>query len=219
MAYDIIPDLIICDIVLPGTNGINITNTLKADIRTSHIPIILLSATNSISQHIEGMKSKADAFISKPFNLNYLQETLNSLLYNREILREHYTSVLHVEKAANNSFQKIDRKFTNEFIAIVEKNISKENFGAENIAREMGLSRMQLYRKIKSLMGYNVNDYILSVRLQKAKYLLLNENSPISDIAYKTGFSSQAYFSTVFKSRFSITPSEYRDKKRISGLN
>lgn len=211
-AYDIIPDLIICDVVMPpGTGGLKITDMLKNDIRTSHIPVILLSAKDDIHQHIEGMKSRADAFIGKPFNLNYLKATLNSLLMNRAILREHYTSELPGEKR-NSPSQKTDRKFINEFTAIVESNVASENFGPEDIAREMHLSRMQLYRKVKSLLGYNINDYILTVRLQKAKYLLLHEPLPISDIAFKTGFSSPAYFSTVFKSKFSMTPSEYRDR-------
>lgn len=210
-AYDLIPDLIICDVVMPGTDGLTITDMLKNDIRTSHIPVILLSARDSIHQHIEGMKSRADAFIGKPFNLGHLEATLSSLLVNREILREHYTSELPGEKRVNPA-QKTDRKFIREFTAIVERNLSNENFGPEDIAREMHISRMQLYRKIKSLLGYNVNEYILSVRLQKAKFLLLHETSPISDIAFKTGFSSAAYFSTVFKSKFSMTPSEYRDR-------
>ncbi len=210
-AYDIIPDLIICDVVMPGADGLTITDMLKNDIRTSHIPVILLSARDGIHQHIEGMKSRADAFIGKPFNLSHLEATLSSLLVNREILREHYTSELPSEKRVSPSL-KIDRKFIREFAAIVENNISNENFGPEDIAKEMHISRMQLYRKIKSLLRYNVNEYILSVRLQKAKFLLLHETSPISDIAFKTGFSSAAYFSTVFKSKFSMTPSEYRDR-------
>ncbi|MFB2118297.1 substrate-binding domain-containing protein [Parapedobacter sp. 2B3] len=208
-AYDIIPDVIICDVALPGTDGLAVTHKLKNDILTSHIPIILLSSRDGIHQRIEGMKNKADAFIGKPFNLTHLEETLNSLLSNRDILRAHYTSKLPVEKRAI-SLQKTDRKFINEFTAIVENNISNEHFGPEYIAQEMHMSRMQLYRKIKSLMGYNVNDYILTVRLQKAKFLLLNEATTISDVAFKTGFSSAAYFSTVFKSKYSITPTEFR---------
>lgn len=211
VAYDMIPDIIICDVAMPGSDGLTVTDMLKNDIRTSHIPIILLSARDSIHQYIEGMKSRADAYIGKPFNLSHLEATLNSLLVNREILREHFTSELPGEKRISPS-QKTDRKFINEFAAIVAGNISNENFGPSDIAKEMHMSRMQLYRKIKSLLGYNVNDYILTVRLQKAKFLLLHETDPISDIAFKTGFSSPAYFSTVFKSKFSMTPSEYRDR-------
>jgi len=96
----------------------------------------------------------------------------------------------------------------------VEKNISNEDFAVEDICREIGISKVQLYRKVKALIGYNVNDYILQVRMQKAKFLLPDPEVTISQIASKVGFSTQAYFSTVFKSRFFMTPSEYRDRKK-----
>ena len=154
---------------------------------------------------------KADAFITKPFNFKYLEETIRSLLKNRESLKEHYTSELPLDIRTGTS-KKIDRKFVNEFAAIVENNISNENFSVEDLSREIGISRVQLYRKVKALLGYNINDYILNVRIQKAKYLLSKENMTISEVAFKVGFSSQAYFSTVFKSKCFVTPSEYKEK-------
>ena len=213
IAFDIIPDLIISDIVLPGQNGLQITETLKQDIRTSHIPVILLTAKGSIEEQIAGIRSQADAFIVKPFNLEYLEENIKTLLKNRAVLREHYTSELPTESRSQSS-NKIDRKFINEFTAIVEANISNEDFSVDDIGKEIGISRVQLYRKVKALIGYNVNDYILTVRLQKAKFLLANEDLTISEVAFKVGFASQAYFSTVFKSKFSITPSEYKENKK-----
>jgi signal transduction histidine kinase/DNA-binding response OmpR family regulator len=213
LAYDIVPDLIITDIIMPGLDGLHLTETLKQDIRSSHIPIILLTAKNSIEDQIKGIRLKADAFIVKPFNLEYLEETIKSLLNNRSILREHYTSELPTVSRSNSS-TKIDRKFINEFIAIVENNLANEDFSVDDICREIRVSRVQLYRKVKALIGYNVNDYILTVRLQKAKFLLAKEDLSIAEIAFKVGFSSQAYFSTVFKSKFSLTPSEYRERKK-----
>jgi len=112
------------------------------------------------------------------------------------------------------SSSKIDRKFINEFTAIVENNISNEQFSVDDICKAIGVSRVQLYRKVKALIGYNINDYILTVRLQKAKFHLANEDASISEVAFKVGFSSQAYFSTVFKSKFAVTPSEYREGKK-----
>jgi len=212
-AYDIVPDLIISDIILPGDDGLHLTEVLKQDIRTSHIPIILLTAKGAIEDQIKGIKLKADAFVVKPFNLEYLEETIKNLLNNRSMLREHYTSELPSESRSNTS-TKIDRKFINEFIAIVESNIANDEFSVDDISREIGISRIQLYRKVKALIGYNVNDYILNVRLHKSKFLLKDSEFTISEIAYKVGFASQAYFSTVFKSKFSITPSEYREKKK-----
>jgi len=190
-----------------------LVQTLKHDIRTSHIPIILLTAVSNIERQIEGLKLMADAFIVKPFNLQYLEETIRNLLKKQELLRDHFISELQSENRAPVP-KKIDRKFVNEFVALVESNISNENFGVDDICREIGVSKVQLYRKIKSLLGYNVNEYIMSVRLQKAKYLIAKENLTISEIAFKVGFSTQAYFSTVFKSKFSMTPSEYREKTK-----
>ncbi len=214
IALDIVPDLIISDIILPGQNGLQITEILKQDIRTSHIPIILLTAKGSMEEQIKGIRSRADAFIVKPFNLEYLDETIKNLLKNRSVLREHYTSELPTETRSN-SLRKIDRKFINEFNSIVENNISNENFSVDDICKEIGISRVQLYRKAKVLIGHNVNDYILNVRLQKAKFLLVDMQLTISEVAFKVGFSSQAYFSTVFKSKFSFTPTEYRDRKKV----
>jgi signal transduction histidine kinase/AraC-like DNA-binding protein len=211
-AFDIVPDLIISDIIMSGQNGLQVTETLKQDIRTSHIPIILLTAKGGIENQIKGIRSRADAFILKPFNLEYLRETIKNLLNNRMVLREHYTSELPTESRSNSS-TKIDRKFINEFTAIVEKNLSNEKFSIEDIFREIGISKVQLYRKVKALIGFNINDYILNVRMQKAKYLLTDRQLSISEVAYRVGFSSQAYFSTVFKSKFLMTPSEYREKK------
>ncbi len=212
-AFDLVPDLIISDIIMPGLSGLKIAETLKNDLRTSHIPIILLTAKTSIEDQIEGMKSYADMFITKPFNSNYLEESIISLLKNRTILREHFISELPSESRSNTS-NKLDRKFISEFTSIIESNLSNEDLSVDDIYKGLGISKIQLYRKTKALLGFNVNDYILSVRLQKAKYLLINEDLSISEIAYKVGFSSQAYFSTVFKSKFSVTPSEFKESSK-----
>ena len=213
LAFDTIPDCIISDIILPGKNGLEITEVLKQDIRTSHIPIILLTAKSTMQEHIKGIRTRADAFISKPFNLEYLEETIKTLLRNREVLRDRYTSELPLDLKAP-GISKLDRKFTNEFNSIVEKNIPNEALSVEDICREIGISKVQLYRKVKGLMGCNVNDYILNMRMKRAKYLLKDPQLTIAEVSYQVGFSSQAYFSTVFKSRFNLTPSDYRDNKK-----
>ncbi len=154
----------------------------------------------------------ADAFIVKPFNFQHLEETINNLLGNRETLKDHYTCELPNEFLHSHAVKKIDRKFVNEFTSIVESNIANENFGVDNICKEIGVSRIQLYRKIKALLGCNIHDYILSVRIQKAKFLLTNEDLPISEIASKVGLASQAYFSNVFKSKVGTTPKAFKEK-------
>ena len=209
-AFDIVPDLIITDIVIPGKDGIDLTNILKSDIRTSHIPIILLTAKTAIDQQIKGMKNKADVYITKPFNVKFLEETIKSLLTNRAKLKEHYTGELPINLKSQ-TVSKLDRKFIHEFMSIVESNIDNEAFSVEDVCKNIGISRVQLYRKVKALLDINVNDYILNTRLQKAKYLLLNEEMTIGEVAYKVGFSTPAYFSTVFKSKFGVTPKAFKE--------
>jgi signal transduction histidine kinase/AraC-like DNA-binding protein/CheY-like chemotaxis protein len=216
-AFDIIPDLIICDLMLPGKDGLTITHILKTDVRTSHIPIIHLTAKTSIQSQIEGMKELADSYITKPFNIGYLEENIKSLLANRSILREHFSGEISSELKTR-VISKVDRKFINELNAFLESNISNENFNVEDICKHIGLSKMQLYRKIKALLNCNVNEYILNKRLQKSKFMLQNEELSISEIAYKVGFSSPAYFSTVFKSKFNLTPSEYKENRNTNNL-
>ncbi|HEX5151057.1 MAG TPA: substrate-binding domain-containing protein [Parafilimonas sp.] len=213
-AFDNVPDLVMSDVILPGKNGFDVTNILKSDIRTSHIPIILLTAKTAVQEQIEGMKNKADAYITKPFNLQFLEETIKSVLKNREVLREHYTSELPIELKSQ-APKKLDRKFINDFTSIVEQNISNDAFNVDEICKAIGISRIQLYRKVKALLDCNVNDYILAVRLQKAKYLLNERDLSISEIADKVGFSSAAYFSTVFKNKFLVTPKEFREKGNV----
>lgn len=212
LAYEMVPDLIISDIILPGKDGLQVAGVLKQDIRTSHIPLILLTAKNSMEEQIQGIRMQADAFIVKPFNVEYLCETIRTLLKARSVLRDRYTTELPSDTGMN-AFKKTDRKFFNEFTAIVERNIANERFSVEDLCREIGISRVQLNRKVKAMLGHNVNDYILTARMQRAQFLLASAEDSIFDIACNVGFSSQAYFSTVFKSRFSMTPTEYRESK------
>ncbi len=208
-AFDNIPDLIISDVIMPEKDGLSITNILKTDFKTSHIPIILLTAKIGIEEQIEGMKSMADAYILKPFNLQFLEEAIHSLLKNREVLKEHYTSEINTDNKSQ-SPKKLDRKFINEFTSIIEMNLSNENFSVEDICKQIAISRVQLYRKVKALLGVNVNDFILNMRLQKAKHYLLQSEFSVSEIAYKVGFATPSYFSTVFKNKMGVSPASFK---------
>lgn len=212
LAFDNLPDIIICDVMIPGKNGLEISKIIKDDVRTAHIPVILLTARGEENQKIEGLKTGADAYITKPFNLKFVEETIISLLHNREKTKEHFSGVVLTEAKSPVS-KKTDRKFISNFSAIVENNIPNEHFTIENICNELGISRIQLYRKVKQVMNCSVNDYIVNTRLQKAKYYLQHENLSISEIAFKTGFSSSTYFSTAFKSAFGYTPTEFKQNK------
>ena len=210
-AFDTVPDLIVSDVVIPGKDGMALVNILKSDVRTSHIPVVLLTGKTQMEHQIEGMKNRADSYITKPFNIEFLEQTIQSLLANRFLLKEHFTADLS-SSLKTQTVGKIDRKFISEFSAIVESNLSNEDFTVEDICKKMGISRVQLYRKVKALMNINVNDYILNSRLQKARYMLQYEETSISEVAFATGFSSPAYFSTVFKSKFGVTPKAFKEK-------
>ena len=214
-AYEQVPDLIICDVVLPDFSGRQISEKLKSDVRTSHIPIILLTAQDSLEQQINGIESMADAYIIKPFNYNYLLANVRNLLKNRLLLKSHYTS--DISSIAKQPISKsLDKKFINDFSGLVEENLGNENFSVEQISKILGVSRVQLYRKIKALLDCSVNDYILNRRLKKARYLLNNERYSIAEITYMVGFSTPNYFSTVFKSKYGMTPSEFKKNQTIN---
>ena len=212
MAFEHVPDLIISDIVLPGASGKEIAERLKTDMRTSHIPVILLTAQSSVDQQIDGIRSMADAYITKPFNYDYLLATVENLIKNRALLREHFISDINPVGKLPVS-KSLDKKFLSDFSGIVEQNLSNENFSVDDICRAIGISRIQLYRKVKALLDCSITDYILNRRLKKAKYLLNNEGYSIAEITYMVGFSSPNYFSTVFKNKYGCTPSEFKRKQ------
>lgn len=208
LSYNVVPDIIICDVMLPGKDGLAVASELKADLRTSHIPIIILTAKGSIEQRIAGVQTGADEYITKPFVFEYLEERIKALIKNRVLLKEHYsldvTKDLHISAPGS-----LDRKFVNDFTSLVEKNISNSDFNVNDISRELGMSRVQIYRKVKALLGFSVNDYVMNVRLKKAKYLL-QRHVTIAEVATEVGFSSPTYFSTAFKAHFKISPKEYK---------
>ena len=209
MAFEQIPDLIICDIMLPDANGIEITKHLKSDLRTSHIPVILLTAQSTIEQQIEGTRVGADAYIIKPFNARLLQEKIKNLLHNRQILKESFGQDI-VAINQQTAISSIDQKFLNHFISYIKSNYSRQDFQVTDLCEEMGLSRSQLYRKIKALLGLSISEYIQNIRLEKAEKLLIKGELTIAEVAYQVGYTSPDYFSTLFKSRYNLVPSQFR---------
>ncbi len=214
-AFEYVPDLIISDVVLPGISGKELAKTLKSDLRTSHIPIILLTAQGSMDHQISGVQSLADLYITKPFNLDYLIANVFNLIGNRALLKEHFTSDISTTEKLTIS-KKLDKKFLNDFAGIVEQNLANEKFSVDDICKIIGISRVQLYRKVKALLDCSITDYILNRRLKKATYLLNNEDLTISEITYMVGFSNPNYFSTVFKAKYGCTPTEFKRKERSS---
>jgi signal transduction histidine kinase/DNA-binding response OmpR family regulator len=202
-----IPDVIICDVMLPGMDGFALTQKVKSDFRTSHIPVILLTAKSQIESQIEGTKAGADDYILKPFNQQLLEEKLKGLVENRDRMRRRFSN----EVINPNQLQKGERRFLLEFEALIDKNIKDSTLSVEKLSHELGMSRVQLFRKISALTNKNVADYIAEYKLQKAKILLKEQEKNIAEIAYELGFSTPSYFTTFFKQKTNQTPTEWRN--------
>ncbi|MFD0993480.1 substrate-binding domain-containing protein [Tenacibaculum geojense] len=225
-AKEIVPDIIISDVNLPKENGFEICEALKKDVTTSHIPIIILTALSNDDAHLQGLQSGVDMFLTKPFNLSVLNQSLQSLLYNRKKLQKFYNDaivnvtpvtneqVIEKPKAKKNKRTRKNKSLDNEFIeslhSYVAKNIDDSSFTVEVLADTLGISRVQLYRKTKALLGISISDFINGIRLEKAVEMLVDDNLTIADIAYSTGFSSPNYFSTAFKNKYGKSPNQYK---------
>jgi len=206
-----IPDVIICDVMMPGIDGYEVCRKLKQDEKTSHIPILMLTAKSSEQHTIEGFESGADDYIAKPFSSTILNVRIKSLIDSRELLRKKFIKdPLAIIKDFSPS--KTDEALLKKAYAIVEKNLSNPNFEVNDFAYEIGMSRTQLYRKINALAGQTVREFIRIVRLKKAAELLVTSDINITEVAYEVGFSSQTYFSTSFTEYFGINPSKYVEK-------
>ncbi len=208
-ALEIIPDIIICDINLVEKDGYEISKELKKDLRSSHIPIIILTAQSNKEAVLKGLQSGVDQYLTKPFSLSILKQSLSSLLFNREKLRYYYTNnIYRVEPESK--FGNQEQTFITKMNDIIKKNVENPKFSVEDLADKLGVSRVQLYRKVKAIIGINISDHINNVKLEKAAELLKSNEMNISEIAYSLGFSSPNYFSTAFKNKFGISPKEYK---------
>lgn len=214
LAIEEVPDLIIADISMPGRDGLTLTKILKTDLRTSHIPIVLLTARSTIEQKIEGIQTGADAYVTKPFNLVFLSEIVKNLLQSRENLRERFGGNLQPGKLPS-GIGDLDQQFLRKFSAHVEANFADQNLTVERLSEEFGLSRVQLFRKTKALLGDSPNDFIQHIRLKKAGQLLRESQLAVAEIAYQTGYSSPGYFATAFRGKYGVSPSEWREGKGV----
>ncbi|MCX2839059.1 substrate-binding domain-containing protein [Salinimicrobium sp. MT39] len=210
-ALDIVPDAIICDLNLPDKSGFEICKELKNDLRTSHIPVIILTALNDEESRIKALRSGADFYITKPFNLEVLKQSVVSVLYNREKLRYYYTN--RINEIEDNKLNTSEQEFLKQLNEVIDKNLQDQNFSVEELSNIFNISRVHLYRKVKAMLGLTVNEYINSQRLAKGKYLLEDTNLNVSEIAYSVGYSSPGYFSTSFKNKYGLTPKKFRDSK------
>lgn len=205
------PDLVLSDIMMPEINGITLLKKLKQNIKTNHIPVILLTAKNSEKDYIEGLSLGADAYIAKPFNLDILITTIENLIRNREVLRNNFSG--KQEQDANIEVaqpQSADEKLMKKVMKAINKNLNNPELNAEMIAAEVGISRVHLYRKLKELTNQSTRDFIRNIRLKQAEILLKSEkNYSISEISQLVGFNNTTYFSNAFKELYGVSPSKY----------
>jgi signal transduction histidine kinase/ligand-binding sensor domain-containing protein/DNA-binding response OmpR family regulator len=207
-ATDLMPDLIISDVMMPNLDGYQLCEKLKNDERTSHIPVILLTAKSSGESKMEGLELGADDYLIKPFDARELQVRVKNLIEQRRKLRERFASIIKIEPKDLTVTPK-DAEFLQRAIDIVEANMNNEEFSVERFGREIGLSRSQLRRKITALTDFSPTDFILSLRLKRAARLLQQQAGTVSEIAYEVGFNNLSYFARAFKKQFGHTPSEF----------
>jgi signal transduction histidine kinase/DNA-binding response OmpR family regulator len=205
------PDLIVSDIMMPELDGLELTRIIKNDLKTCHIPVILLTAKASQEQKFEGLEEGADSYIPKPFNSRHLQIRVKKLLEIRKKMHERYKGQLLVEED-DKDITRLDRKFLNKISNIVEQHLEKEELSVEELSQLIGLSRVHVYRKIKKLTGMSVSEFVRSIKLKLSLNLIKTSGESISEIAFKVGFSSPSYFTKCFKEQFGISPSEFARK-------
>ena len=207
-ALKIIPDVIVCDLNLPEKNGFEICEILKKDLRTSHIPTIILTAVDNQQSYIKALESGADLYLTKPFNLKVLSQSIKGLLFNREKLKYYFKNNLDV--IDEQSFGVPEQLFIKKLNEFLEANIANSDLTVEELAAFLNISRVQLYRKVKAILGINVSDHLNNLRLDKAAKMLKTSDLNIAEVGYASGFSSPNYFSTAFKNKYGVSPKEYK---------
>ena len=204
-----IPDLIISDVMMPKMDGFELCEKLKTDERTSHIPVILLTAKATSKDKITGYETGADDYIMKPFDVKELRVRVKNLIDQRKKLREHFLQE-GIFSLDSKDITSIDRKFFERAIKIINEHLSDLSFGVESFASELSIGRTTLYKKLIAIVGEPPSDFIKRIRLSKANELLKIKSGNISEIALEVGFDNPAYFSECFKKQFGVTPSKYQ---------
>src|SRR5690606_4445395 len=200
-------DIVLSDVMMPGVDGFELCKSIKEDIETSHIPVILITAKSGSESAVEGLELGADAYLTKPFSVKQLRLQVHNILQSRRLLRERFHSSLIEPQTL--SYNKTDQKFLDAIIKVVEENLLVSNFGVEELSREAGISRSGLHKKLKKLIGLGPNELIRSVRLKHAAKMIATQEYSVSEVAYSTGFSSPSYFTKCFTREFGVNPKEF----------
>ena len=214
------PDVIITDIMMPGTDGLTFARQIKTNRHTMHLPLIILSAKTSIEEQVEGIASGADVFIGKPFSVSYLRAVVARLLESRNTLREYYnTSASAFEYSDGHLLERDDKDFLDRVVEYIDNNIDDVSLSPDQLAAGLRMSLRNLYRKFKELNQPTPNDFIKNHRITYAAKLLLTTSFTVQEIIYRTGFSNRSHFYKEFDKRFGITPKDYRTSNKKPSPN
>ncbi|MEM6845594.1 MAG: ATP-binding protein [Bacteroidota bacterium] len=208
MATEKVPDIIITDVMMPEMDGVELTQHLKNDARTSHIPVLMLTARDDTQTKRAGFQEGADQYLTKPFEVEELLDRLKNLLKQRDRLREKYSREVTL-RPSDITVNDHDAAFMETCLHLVEENLSDSEFSVEHMQQEIGMSRMQLHRKLKALTNQSATEFIRGIRLQKAAQMLEQNGRQVAEVAYDVGFNHLSYFAKSFKEKFGLSPSEY----------
>lgn len=210
-------DILISDIMMPQTDGIQLLKNIKHNYNISDIPVILLTSKSDVSHRLEGLKKGADAYISKPFDMEELHVVIDNLVDNVRRLRGKFSGSQNQEKNVEDiQIQGNNDKLMERIMKCINDNLSNEDFNVEFLTREVGISRAQLHRKMKEIAGISTADFIRNIRLEQAAKLLKEGRINVTQVAYSVGFSNQTHFSTLFRKQFGKTPTEYMNEHKKS---
>ena len=213
MAISQIPDIIVTDIMMAGMDGITFCKIIKGDVRTSHIPVIMLTAKDSLQNKEEGYLAGADSYLTKPFSASLLRSRIHNLLESRKKLANQFSNNLNINSdksiILHESLNQLDNEFIQKITQIIEDNLKSEKIDVTYLADKLCMSKSTLYRKIKALTGISTNEYVRKIKMQNAEKLMLEGRYTISEIAFRVGMNSPVYFRQCFKEEFGISPSEY----------
>lgn len=207
-----VPKLVVCDVMMPVMDGLEFTRRLKADTATSHIPVILLTARSLSEQREEGYGTGADSYLTKPFTGSLLLARIDNLIHSRTLLRSLFSGNSKEEEKEEEMLGAQDQTFVTRLREVIRDNMGDSDFSVERIGEEIGLSRVQLYRKVKALTGQTPVELLRKARLERSRRLIEKTEKSVSEIAYEVGFTSPSYFNKCFKDEFGISPGAMREK-------
>lgn len=209
-----VPDIIVSDVMMPRMNGYELCKNIKEDITISHIPIVLLTARDDKQSQLSGYKNGADAYLTKPFEIEMLMEIIRNRLKNRESIKKRYLNAGLVPAPEESTFSQADETFLLKLNKIIQENLDNSNLDVTLICKEIGMSRASLYNKLKALTDMGANDYINKFRMEKAITLITHTDMSFTEIAEKIGFTTSRYFSTAFKQYTGETPTQYKERQK-----